>query len=712
MTVSQVTPTRPMAPLFDMSKAQPIAAPQPKPSAPIFDMSKARPIAATASPSENQEPAAKGPLHQIGGFLQGAYDNVSGAVKGVHDLFQDPQNDDEKAIQEKLSGGLASGADPSLLSRLALGGYRFLHGVNDTVNQMANAGKINDQVTKKSGVLAGAKADLENEPFLGTPTKLAEQGEYGKALGDLLSSVALMRGGAKGAQELPEAAEATRAAIPDAPVIAGTTLPETAGQAASRANPGGIGGDVKGVEDVARKIPGSEGLRSVSSAQQDAAREILANKAREAVPGNQETFSSAPESIEQNATNAAEAARKAGSAKYEEIGKAAQGADFTKPVEAAHAILSDDSLVKLLPKSAREALNKVASSLSEREEIAQQIYGKPFSDLDAAKQAEVSKAMGSTPEPSAGFADILKARSELGSTANSARDAADARQLHLAHEQFGNAAEDSLAAHDAANGTDHATALKDADKTWSQKYAFERFRDGLQQMMRDKPSSGERLIDGSDLQKLINDLDPRGAKGRTDLQRMFPDDPQSVKDLHDLADFMGKNQGGAGGMASSFAKLRILGLKESAIGLIANTVGFSYLLSRPGLARALLTALSAGKNVAKASAAIGAINNAANQSQPANLATPNATSDTSKNQPPADRGFSTPNTIANKGSEESARNASTIPAATSSANAMAASGRNSTIPEGRIPVTAPNGTVYHFPTPEAAEAFKKNAGIQ
>jgi hypothetical protein len=43
---------------------------------------------------------------------------------------------------------------------------------------------------------------------------------------------------------------------------------------------------------------------------------------------------------------------------------------------------------------------------------------------------------------------------------------------------------------------------------------------------------------------------------------------------------------------------------------------------------------------------------------------------------------------------------------------MAASGRNSTIPEGRIPVTAPNGTVYHFPTPEAAEAFKKNAGIQ
>lgn len=211
MSVSQVTPQA--TPLFDMSKAQPIGAtaqPSAAPGKPLFDMSKAKPIAATsAAPSTPstltdtspmadpgsgkpyQEPETTGPLHQVGGFLQGVGENVSGAIKGVHDLFQEPQNDDERAIQQKLM----SGDHGELGGRLALAGHRFLSGVNDTMNQMDTAGKKGAQEAKESGsTKAGILTDMENEPFIGSATKLAEQGEYGKALGDLLTTVLSMRG--------------------------------------------------------------------------------------------------------------------------------------------------------------------------------------------------------------------------------------------------------------------------------------------------------------------------------------------------------------------------------------------------------------------------------------------------------------------------------------------------------------------------------------
>jgi hypothetical protein len=170
------------------------------------------------------------------------------------------------------------------------------------------------------------------------------------------------------------------ASIPKPAFVAGTKLPETAGQAASRVNPAGLGSDVKGIEDISRRLPGSGRLREISNNQQAAAREVLANKATSATGA---ATSTSAEAIEQNAANAAESARQAGSAKYQEIGKAASGADLNGPVGVAHNILQDDSLAKVLPKSTRDALGKVATSLTEREGIARQIYGKGFGDLDA-----------------------------------------------------------------------------------------------------------------------------------------------------------------------------------------------------------------------------------------------------------------------------------------------------------------------------------------
>lgn len=594
-----------------------------QPAAPVASQGKidfsdlgGKPVAPStlADTSPMGEPAATPPaedsghgaLHQIGGFLQGSGENIVGAVKGVHDLFQGPQNDEENSIQEALK------AQPGgeLWNRLGLAGYRFLHGVNDTMNQAETAGKLGAKEAKESGSAgAGLLTDMENEPFIGKATKLSEQGEYGKALGDILTSIALMRAGGKGASKLPAAAEEAEAAIPKPSTVAGTTLPETVGQAAAKTNPIGIGSDVKGMEDVASKLPMSQPLRKVGQAQQGAAREVLATKA--ATTGAD--VSKAPEAIEQNIANAAQKAREAGSAKYEAIGQAAKDADVSKAVEAAQSILTDETVSKILPKQAREALGKVSQSLAERESIAKQIYGKGFNDLEPTKQAEVGKAMTGGQEP-AGVTDILKARSELAQAANGAKDAADRFQMHKALESFDGAIDDTLKAHDAKTGANVSSDLVEAKKLWSQKYAFEEFRDGLQNLMQDQPHGGARQINGASFQKLINNLDPRGSTGTTPLQRMFPGDAQSVTDLHELADYMGRNQSHAGGMATGMAKMRLLGLKASAVGLLANVSGFSWLMSKPGLARAALTVFKGGVNSAKITAAVGTLNSAAEQS--------------------------------------------------------------------------------------------------
>jgi hypothetical protein len=235
---------------------------------------------------------------------------------------------------------------------------------------------------------------------------------------------------------------------------------------------------------------------------------ILANKA---AVGGAET-SAHPEQIEQNFTNAAEQARQHGSAKYQEIGEKAKDADISEPTSVAASILSDPETSKILPKSTRDALGKVAAGMTERENISRQIYGKAFSDLDDSQKAEVGKATQGGPEPG-GMQAALKARSELAGAASGSRDANVARPLHQGTQQMDEAIDNSLAAHDKANKADLVGARKDANILWSQKYAMESFRDGLQDVMKPAPHSGDRQINGQAFQKMVNDLDPRGAKG-------------------------------------------------------------------------------------------------------------------------------------------------------------------------------------------------------
>ncbi len=525
-----------------------------------------------ATPSEPAQP----------GLLERTYE--TSGIKGLVDAAEAKTDADHQVaneIRDHIKAGRWGDATKTLLKQIggaALEGAKgpggdFLESVGKSTYQH---GKQAVDAVRRGDTKEAIAQGAEAVPVVGQvgaqiakplAQDIADKNWSGVA-GDVRRRIPAILSTAKMAGEgLKSPSEAAETAIPKDPVVAGTELPRTVGQAASEANPAGLGADVKGIEDVARRIPGSGRLREISTKQQAGARQILTDKARTAVPGEAVEASNAPESIEQNAANAAESARQAGSAKYQELAKAAADAEFDKPVEAAHSILQDENISKVLPKSARDALNKVASGLTGREEISQQIYGRPFADLDAAKQVEVGKAMTTGPRPADPFADIIKARSEIGDAANGMKDAADRFQAHKALDQFDQAISDALNEHDIKAGTNLSQTLSQAKQLWSQKYAFEQFRDGLQDIMREQPHTGNRQINGAAFQKLINDLDPRAAKGKTPLQRMFPDDPQSVKDLHDLGDFIGEESsagGRDGEQHGETANSRIEGKRASA----------------------------------------------------------------------------------------------------------------------------------------------------
>lgn len=446
----------------------------------------------------------------------------------------------------------------------------------------------------------GPAAAKVGEDFADNPKYAA-----GETAGLLASSVVGAKG-AKGAGEIGEEV------LPSTETIADTDLPLTVGQGMTKANPAGAGPFVQGAEGMAKGLPLSKGLRKISSGQQAGAREILAGKAEKMGAD----VSTAPEAIEKNFLNAAEKVRQQGHAKYEAIADAAKDADLAPTTQAAVDILGDPETTKILPVAARNALAKVGAAASERDAIARQIYGRAASTLDPDELANVIKAEKTAPEanfPSisgGAMRGVLDARSKLSSAASGMHDPAAKFRVNQALDKFDTAVNESLKAHDEMNGTTLTQDLHDANQLWTQKYATETWVKHLQGVMRGTPSQGIREINGAAFQKLVNKLDPPGGliRGKSTLQRMFPNDPKSVADIHDLADFMGKNQARAGGFGSMMARMRVVGLNKTAIPFMANAAGFSALMSKPGFAGALLKAFRAGGDAAKLSVATADIN--------------------------------------------------------------------------------------------------------
>src|SRR6266853_5203835 len=187
------------------------------------------------------------------GAAKGPFTELGQTATGLHDLFQSPRNEEEKAIQQKLM----IGEHGEMGGRLALAMYRAGHGFMQSLRNAYAARQSEDSVPGK--ILGTA----ENYPMIGDIVKMMEKKEYGQAFTQGLTRAALLGLGGKGAAKLPKIGEEADAAIPRAPVVAGTELPETAGQAATRANPVGTGSDVKGMEEVAQKLPLSQSLRKV-----------------------------------------------------------------------------------------------------------------------------------------------------------------------------------------------------------------------------------------------------------------------------------------------------------------------------------------------------------------------------------------------------------------------------------------------------------------
>jgi hypothetical protein len=263
------------------------------------------------APKPYQEPETTGAFHQIGGFLKGSGENVAGAIKGVHDLYRGPQNDEERALLESLKmtpyvgdrgqrDGFGVGVGVGeIAGRLALAGYRFLGGVNETLKQSDRAGEAGARAKASGeGVPGQILSDAEEEPFIGKAVKLSEQRKYGEALGDLLSSVLLMRGvpdqvgglpkalGGKGLSSVKAAVPAVVEPIPGAPLTMGEAAGPGLRQGAEKlfaktSTAEGRMGDVmrdrtaavqRAAENAAPKTPSPE---TTGATLQDAARYVL-----------------------------------------------------------------------------------------------------------------------------------------------------------------------------------------------------------------------------------------------------------------------------------------------------------------------------------------------------------------------------------------------------------------------------------------------------
>jgi hypothetical protein len=566
-----------------------------------------------AAPAEHD----KGIGSQAMGAVKGPFVEVGQTMTGLKDLFAEPQGDEERTIQEGLVG-----QHGPLGGRIGMAAYRMGHGF---LSQLEKAKQVSLSEESVPGKILGA---AENAPLIGDIVKKMESGDYGEAITQGLTRALMMKFGTK---EGGPAAD-----LPKTATIAGAEIPLKTSQALEAAGKPGLARVAGTVEPIAEKLPGGGVLKKVSEAQQGGAREALANQAADTGA----VVSRAPEAIEKNWTDAIAETKKTAQGKYEDIRNQAEKADITPVTTVAQAILDDTETAKLLPKTAREALNKVTKSLSDRDVAAQQIYGKGFNDLDPAKQAEVAKAvksLGKAAEP-AGMSDAMQARSELSDAANHATDANTARLLHQATGDLDKSLDDSLAAHDAANGTDLKAQRLEANQLWAKKYAMQVWRDGLQKIMQDQPSQGTRAINGKAFQELVNRLDPPGGREyRSPLEIMTADNPGSLKDIHELADWMGKNQASAGGgFATMMAKLRMVALPaalltmgagaKSTLGLMASSAGLAQILARPGVAGAMLKALQAGVETTKGAVAIGELSNVLGVSRSANgNAAPNTT---------------------------------------------------------------------------------------
>ena len=428
-----------------------------------------------------------------------------------------------------------------------------------------------------------------------------------------------LRGGMAPVRGAEAAARASTVPAAARSTIAGTSFPLSRGQAMTEANPAGAGPMVRGIEDITKGLPGGQPLRDIDQAQQAGARDVLANKAATAAGVEADA---SPDAIERNWTNAIEAKRSQAADLYDDIAAASDSNALPNPIDLTHtrataiAMLNDKTVAPLLPTRARRALEAVAGGASEEADmVAQQMYGRPYAQLapDQVQHVRAGLKQLGIETPELDTRTVLNARSKLSDAADSVPDANSRRILRQNLQNFDDAIDTTLGDFDKKNGTNLVTQRQQANTMWSQKYAFQSFRDGLQSVMRGQPSEGtSRQVPGQAFQKLINKLDPPGGReGRTVLQRMFPNDPQSVKDMHDLADFMGSNQGRAGGFASLIGKLRLMAIPAAIMlghpgatgGFLGTSAGFSYLMSRPGAARAMLDILQAAPNSRRAVAA-------------------------------------------------------------------------------------------------------------
>ncbi len=158
----QQADTQNPAPLFDMSKAQPIPAQTAAPNKPLFDMSKAQPI---QPPLQATQPEQPGWLDRT---LEGVKQSLKGTFAPLVGAVSEPQDAQEHAVY-------AIGNTSPLGPQGTLAAYRAAKTLVDSSEHMLKAPQEHFQQAKQDFIRAAK--DLHDKNYLGMVRDLASASE-------------------------------------------------------------------------------------------------------------------------------------------------------------------------------------------------------------------------------------------------------------------------------------------------------------------------------------------------------------------------------------------------------------------------------------------------------------------------------------------------------------------------------------------------------
>ena len=347
--------------------------------------------------------------------------------------------------------------------------------------------------------------------------------------------------------------------------IRGVRFPETTGQAIGK--PAGM---LQQTEHYLSGTAVGKPLRQVAEAQQNAARQVLAD-----MTGNPAT----PARLSTNFTEAGQASRQAASPLYDSLKDIPAHQEVQ---QTAQSLLLDQHMQRLLNPTTKDALDNL---------------------------------LGATKVATNTVGEALNARSELSSLIRTTKDLSDKRILRGALNDLDNSINRGLTPQELA-------VRQQADLLTRRAYIQEKVGNALYSMERRQVPGRDPTIYAQKFNQVVNDL-ARPKKGTMPDMDVLFDNPADRQAMTQLAQFLSEKNAtlqGQAGIAESMARFGValegmqvpfkviggkMGAAAHAAAYIAGLSGLSHLLANPGGALTVMRVLGGGRMVAATAGAVG-----------------------------------------------------------------------------------------------------------